>query len=576
MSTSERARTLLGDDRGAIMVMGIFMCSCLVGALWYLAGIGDAILYRERMQEAADAVAFSDAALHARGMNLIVLVNLIMAVILSVRVAVRVGKLACTVAAAVFAGLSFIQPQLGLLAAPAAAAAEALDQVDSASKPVIDGALQGLVKVQDLISTSTPLIAARAADVVGGRYADAKPATVTKHTAYRVSEPSPAPLAGLPVEHTRPGKLCDEAAAALSKIQSWLIDKASAGTLTLGADVLGEMMQRLVRLDQKYFCDLEGGGSPASTAGELQRGAAARCKDLPSLETNEEKHRLETETAWLKRCAQLGVTCQSRDLKNDPLLKGIQLGQPGGPDGKKQQNELDRLKLERDESVASAVSLAERKVRGQQGSFGGFDQKQCEAWAMGDADQRQAEHNDLSKQQGGSGGDSSKSEGTSGVAPMAVKDFQNGKKEGQFMGGVLGDESRLRKDSRLVRTGTFQAKETPAQVDPPNATLPAWAQAEMFFDCDATWTSGHCNGDDEAMWHFKWRPRLRRFNQPTDETLRTLAEKLEFTPPRKGLDAFSDRLAEDAPGSGFKSNKALRVNLVRLIRDEATRTHGAH
>ena len=38
-----------GDERGAILVMGIFMCACLVGILWYLAGIGDAVVFRERM-----------------------------------------------------------------------------------------------------------------------------------------------------------------------------------------------------------------------------------------------------------------------------------------------------------------------------------------------------------------------------------------------------------------------------------------------------------------------------------------------------------------------------------------------
>jgi hypothetical protein len=54
-----RARTLGEDQQGAIMVLGIFMCSCIVGVLWYVAGIGDAIVYRERMQEAADAVALA-------------------------------------------------------------------------------------------------------------------------------------------------------------------------------------------------------------------------------------------------------------------------------------------------------------------------------------------------------------------------------------------------------------------------------------------------------------------------------------------------------------------------------------
>jgi hypothetical protein len=55
--TAEPSSRWLGDERGAVMVLGIFMCACLVGVLWYLAGIGDAVVYRQRLQEAADATA---------------------------------------------------------------------------------------------------------------------------------------------------------------------------------------------------------------------------------------------------------------------------------------------------------------------------------------------------------------------------------------------------------------------------------------------------------------------------------------------------------------------------------------
>src|SRR5688572_6404862 len=89
----KRARAALQkldqDERGAVLVLGVFMAACIAGMLWYLAGIGDAIIYRQRMQEASDAAAFSAAVLHARGMNLIVLLNLIMACVLGVRVTLR-------------------------------------------------------------------------------------------------------------------------------------------------------------------------------------------------------------------------------------------------------------------------------------------------------------------------------------------------------------------------------------------------------------------------------------------------------------------------------------------------------
>jgi hypothetical protein len=76
-ATAERPG-LMADQRGAIMVMGLFMATMLIGAMWYMKGIGDAVVFRDRMQEAADHEVFSSAAVHARGMNLISVINLVM------------------------------------------------------------------------------------------------------------------------------------------------------------------------------------------------------------------------------------------------------------------------------------------------------------------------------------------------------------------------------------------------------------------------------------------------------------------------------------------------------------------
>ena len=72
--------SLASDQRGAIMLTGLFMSCFLIGALWFLVGIGDTIVFRDKMQEAADVGAFSSAALHAKGMNFISLCNLVMLV----------------------------------------------------------------------------------------------------------------------------------------------------------------------------------------------------------------------------------------------------------------------------------------------------------------------------------------------------------------------------------------------------------------------------------------------------------------------------------------------------------------
>lgn len=70
---------LFADQRGATMVMGVFIAVLLVGMIYYVWGIGDAVMHRERMQDASDTAAFSAAVIHARGMNMLALINIVMA-----------------------------------------------------------------------------------------------------------------------------------------------------------------------------------------------------------------------------------------------------------------------------------------------------------------------------------------------------------------------------------------------------------------------------------------------------------------------------------------------------------------
>ena len=85
-----RTQSLLLDDRGAILVPAVVMGALLVGALFYVAAIGDAIMYRTQLQDAADATAFKAAVWHARGMNAIVVLNVIMSVALGVFALLRI------------------------------------------------------------------------------------------------------------------------------------------------------------------------------------------------------------------------------------------------------------------------------------------------------------------------------------------------------------------------------------------------------------------------------------------------------------------------------------------------------
>ena len=51
------------DQSGAVMMTGLGMACFLIGALWFIIGVGDAIVFRDTMQETADHA----AALVARG-----------------------------------------------------------------------------------------------------------------------------------------------------------------------------------------------------------------------------------------------------------------------------------------------------------------------------------------------------------------------------------------------------------------------------------------------------------------------------------------------------------------------------
>ncbi len=74
----------LKDNRGAIMVIGVFFACMMIGWMWMLVGLGDAMIWRDRSQEAADAVSYSSAAVQAQGMNLISFINILMLILAAV------------------------------------------------------------------------------------------------------------------------------------------------------------------------------------------------------------------------------------------------------------------------------------------------------------------------------------------------------------------------------------------------------------------------------------------------------------------------------------------------------------
>lgn len=100
-TTKMPMQDLVSDQRGAIMMMGLAPACLLIGALWFLIGVADTILWRDKMQEAVDAAAFSSATIHARGMNFVAAINLILLALVTIHVTLGIVADALSIVAAI-------------------------------------------------------------------------------------------------------------------------------------------------------------------------------------------------------------------------------------------------------------------------------------------------------------------------------------------------------------------------------------------------------------------------------------------------------------------------------------------
>lgn len=162
--SKDESHSLLEDSRGAIMVLGIVIGALLVGALWHLASIGDAMAWRERAQDAADAGAFENAVWHARGMNVIVAINIVMSLVLGVLVLWRIILILVTLALVIAAVLCVVTLGTGCGFAGAVARVEArmLSKDEQVAKTVIR-ILTGMSVAEVAVASFTPVVALGAA-----------------------------------------------------------------------------------------------------------------------------------------------------------------------------------------------------------------------------------------------------------------------------------------------------------------------------------------------------------------------------------------------------------------------------
>lgn len=170
--TRDLRRDLLSDESGATMVIGVFMAAMLVGFLYYLHGTASVILHRDHLQDAADTSVFASAVIHARAMNYLVVMNIIMAVCAVVGAAFRIceealliGAIAATVVCIATWGSSGCEEAI-----------ENWDNYSSVSnradqmENMMEGFIRAVNLVADVLVTMTPLIAAYRVYVYGGEY----------------------------------------------------------------------------------------------------------------------------------------------------------------------------------------------------------------------------------------------------------------------------------------------------------------------------------------------------------------------------------------------------------------------
>jgi len=145
------------DDGGAIVVFGVFFAVLALGLLYYLVGIAATIYLRERLQDAADASAFASAIVHARGMNTLALINMVMAAILSVLVTLRLVEALIIVAEVILYALSWLGGATAAIASALEAVRQTVHEVAEEAEPIIHQVIEALHMAGDVVRVVTPI-----------------------------------------------------------------------------------------------------------------------------------------------------------------------------------------------------------------------------------------------------------------------------------------------------------------------------------------------------------------------------------------------------------------------------------
>jgi hypothetical protein len=242
-------RDLKKDERGAIMLSGVVMAAFLIAAMWFVVGVGDAIFFKVRAQEASDHVAYSSAVVHARGMNFISALNAIMYAITAVHIVMGILHDLFKILAPI-ADLCAANPFTAAVCVPIATFLHIAIQVLSVVRPIyaktaVAVGLPAAATAQTIAAKSYPAYAVLASAEIGRDY---------KKTAFSVSASLREEVGirrpdgkrqrgheqslklGLPVVSQKMKTLCEIFAGDASSVTASMPQSAKNGQKDLGSE----------------------------------------------------------------------------------------------------------------------------------------------------------------------------------------------------------------------------------------------------------------------------------------------------------------------------------------------------
>lgn len=482
------SRNLAHDSRGAILIVGIVFGALLVGALWHLAGIGDAIAWRERAQDAADAGAFENAVWNARGMNVIVAINIVMSLVLGVLVIWRTILILVTVALVVAAILCVVTLGTGCGFAGAVARVEVfmLRNDDKVATNVVR-ILSAMNAAQVAVATATPLVGlARGSLNTSGAY-DVTRATTESASLLPSVNPKGIQTLARCFKGAKAGKMPkkDDAESRLGKSVEFYQTFLSNPRMGIGVSLPVQVESYSV------LCQKAGEGVLNNLAGVLERmgvpaGAVqgidkakvflgAIVGSLPGL-----------------FCAPIG-------------------GPPAGLEDMVGKQAIDSCKSELDGKPRKFVSDSHGSTtvtyEDEDGKYVSEDEyvKKC-------SKKKKKEANDKLKDSFTTNYDLTECGSPSKVWEWAV----NGNVFMRSFAQVEKNKSMAASDDRVLQVADMSKTGALAPIEDEQIT----AHAEIYLDCDKKrWMDCKTN----AMWQMRWRARLRRV-QPAERLVATAIE----------------------------------------------------